>query len=165
MAPAWIAVVGTLLGGLLVGLLGITLKVLELRFQKRSEERIRVRTRLELLHQKIETYKETCRQFALSTIDLSEPERVHSGTAAEVMELTKVIRDPIPEFRSLTIINASEYLDEFSAVLNTMEIFVDRAMRLPSGTATIGELRKGMNAVVMKCDRFNQRLVEKLSQI
>lgn len=150
--PAWIGVIGTLLGGLLVGFLSLGSKILENRFQSEREDRQRKLDKQTDLLVRIARFR---RSIAVYFDELQGQTAPTGGGKERFNQIT----DAIPVLDSLISVYANEAVPIWIEVKNSLNglesAAADYLMRGQKGM----ELKKQYNLTDRKCVKLEHALI------
>jgi hypothetical protein len=129
--PAWVGVLGTLAGGILVGCFALLSK----RVERSSEDRRFLRSKLEDLHRALCMY-----QLSLDLVAQKGMLDYKEMLDAEVLrEAKNELFTPFAELSSLYRIYAKEMNDEIDAVVAAGALMLGKVIELKSGSISIDE--------------------------
>lgn len=119
MDPAWIGVIGTLSGGVLVGVLAIVARLSELRWQRRQELRIHHRAKIEELHLQLTEFRVSSLAFATEVARIQQKIYIDENECIEnVRDAVNAYYLPLGKVTSLQGLHAPELADQFDAFLS-----------------------------------------------
>lgn len=118
MDNAWIGVVGTLLGGALVGIISWAQKRQELIFQRKQEDRRLLRSKIEELHSLFSSYVETASLVAADVLTLRHLGGTTEVVFSEMNRIQRMLTNRMAQMNTLQRLYAPELEDIWEEILS-----------------------------------------------
>jgi hypothetical protein len=151
MDAAWIAVIGTISGGLLVGGLAIVSKIIELRVGRQREIEDRQRQRLEELHLLLGDYVSACHEFSQFLIGhkITTPDK--GDQVARFGTQVRAIASLGFRVSSLQRIYAPEAEERWHSILQQCALFTQDAALFTEHKVSAARLNQHVQIIAERC--------------